>query len=71
MKVVVKVRFNASKEYFESFGGNKYLIYLPFAEDDESSAVITQILSRKLGTPPARIDFAGQDMNKDWVFEFL
>ncbi|MBS3091640.1 hypothetical protein J4217_04305 [Candidatus Pacearchaeota archaeon] len=71
MKVTVKVKFNASKEYFENFGGNKYLLYLPFEQDDDSANVIIHMLSRKIGTPPGRIDFAGQDMNKDSVFEVL
>ena len=71
MKVTVKIRFNASKEHFESFGGNRYLMYLPFEQDDDSIAVIIQLLSRKLGAPPSKIDYAGQDMNKDYVFEVL
>ncbi|MBS3091638.1 hypothetical protein J4217_04295 [Candidatus Pacearchaeota archaeon] len=71
MKVVVKVKFNTSKEYFENFGGNKYLLYLPFEQDDDSANVIIHMLSRKIGASPGKIEYAGQDMNKDWVFEVL
>jgi hypothetical protein len=69
MEVRVKVRFNASKERFETYGGGKYLIYLPFEEDTEAERIIATILSRKLGTSPNRILHSGKDVNGDWVFQ--
>ena len=49
MKVVLKVRFNATKEKFEKFSGNNYLVYLPLEEDKESSRVLREMISKKLG----------------------
>lgn len=65
----MKLRFNASKEKFESYGGNKYLVYLPFAEDEDSESIVAGLLSRKLGVPSGRIYFKGKDFNGDWVFQ--
>ena len=69
MKVVVKVRFNASSEKFESFGSNRYLAYLPFEEDGDSIPILSGILSRKMGVPLQRVEFIGINSNKDWVFD--
>lgn len=69
MEVIVKVRFNSSKQSLEKFGQNKYIIYLPFGQDGDSINVLISILSRQLGVPIPRIKCRGQDYNKDWVFE--
>lgn len=69
MKVTVKIRFGSSKENFENFGNNRYLLYLPFEQDDESLQIICQILSRKIGTPIDRIEFVAVDSQKNWVFD--
>jgi len=71
MKVIVKVKFGSSKERFENFGADKYLIYLPFDEDAGANLAIAQILSRRLGVPPSKIKFAGLDPHKDRIFEIL
>ena len=71
MKVAAKVRFNASKERCEKFGENMYLIYLQFEQDDDSPSMITSILSRELGVPISRLEFAGFDVHKNWIFEML
>ncbi len=69
MEVTVKVRFNASKERVESFGGNKYMMYLPFEEDNDSISIIISLLSRYLGVPPNRIDLKNRNsMTGDLVF---
>ncbi len=67
--IKVKVRFNASRESMEKFGEGMYLVYLPYPEDDESQNLIAALLSRKLGVVPSRIEFAGIDVKKNWVFE--
>lgn len=69
MKVVVKARFNATRQNIEKMGNNRYLIYLPFEEDGEASEMIKVVLSRYMGTPIARIESLGKDMNNDWIFE--
>jgi hypothetical protein len=69
--IKVKVRFNASKESIEKFGEGKYLVYLPYPEDDDSANILTALISRSLGVVPKRIEFAGVDAQKNWVFELI
>lgn len=69
MEIRVKVRFNASKEKFETYGKDRYLIYLPFEEDKDSQKIIIALLSRKVGTPENRILFTGKDAMNNWIFE--
>lgn len=69
MEVKIKVRFNASKERVESYGGNRYLIYFPFDEDKDSESLITRHLSRIIGTPEKRIFFKTKDVMGNFVFE--
>ena len=71
MKMIVKVKFNATKQRFEDFGNNKYLLYLPLEEDAESEIVIAQLLSKHIGVPPSKVKFAGFDPHKDRIFEVL
>lgn len=69
MDITVKVRFNASKENFESFGGDRYLLYLPFPENRDAENVLIAVLSKYLSTPAHRIEFRTINRNKDWVFQ--
>ena len=69
MKVILKIRFNASKERFEKFADGRYLLYLPFGEDEDAKPVVRELLSRYLGTPAQRIEFIAVDGNKNWVFD--
>ena len=71
MKVIIKAKFSATKERFEDFGANKYLLYLPFEEDEEANIAIIHLLSKHIGVPPSKIRFAGFDPHKDRVFEVL
>lgn len=69
MKITVKVRFNASKEKFEKFGEGRYLAYLPFEQDEDAKGILASLISRSMGVAPQRVEFAGIDNNKDWIFE--
>lgn len=70
-RITVKVRFNASREKFESFGNGMYLAYLPFSQDQSTVQVLGQLISRQVGLPVSRVEFAGVDSNKNWVFELV
>ena len=69
MDVTVKVRFGASRESFETYGGNKYLLYLPFPEDDDSESIIAGFISRATGTPQKRVFFKTKDSMGNWIFQ--
>ena len=68
-RITIKVRFNASREKFESFGNGMYLAYLTFPQDDSTVHVLGTLISRHLGASLGRIEFAGVDKNTNWVFE--
>lgn len=70
MEITVKARFNASTERVEKYGNNMYLAYLPFQEDEDSIQVLISILSRYMGVPAGRINFAGKNARQDWIFQF-
>ena len=70
MEILVKARFNSSRERFETYGRNKYLIYLPFPEDEDSLPILIEILSRQMGIPQKNIIFKRKSVvANDWVFE--
>ena len=71
MKITVKVRFNTSHEKLESFGNNMYLAYLMMPEDEGSGQVLCAMISKKLGVPPTRVEFAGKDVRGNYIFEYL
>ena len=69
MEVTAKTRFNSSKQRIESFGGNRYMVYLTFAEDGDSINTIKAMLSRYLGVPEKRITLKNRNaVSGDFVF---
>jgi len=69
MRIYIKVRFEAKTPKFEKVLGEKYILYLPFAQDSETEEFITKLLSKKLGVVQDKIYFAMVDKNGDWVFD--
>ena len=69
MEITVKVRFNASSQKFETYGNNRYLIYLPFPEDGESEGIIASLISKKTGTYENRVIFKTKDGMGNWIYE--
>ncbi|MBX4196111.1 DUF167 domain-containing protein [Candidatus Pacearchaeota archaeon] len=69
MKVIVKTRFNSSQQRIEGFGSGRYLVYLPFPEDDDSISALISLLSKHLGVPTHKLSFVGHDRYKDMIFE--
>jgi len=71
MKVTVKVRFKASRETFEKFGDGMYLVYLPYEEEESSHSLLANMISKKIGLPINRIEFAGKDVKGNYVYELV
>ena len=69
--MVIKVRFNTSREKFEKFGNNMYLCYLSYPQDDDTPNVLAALISKNVGVPVGRVEYAGQDMNKNFIFEVM
>ena len=71
MKITIKVVFNSTKDNWESFGNNRYLLKLSYPEDNGAKAVIVAYISRQLGIPASKLAFIGQDIRQNWIFEVL
>ncbi len=70
MKITVKLRFESSNSKIESFGNNRYLVYLLSSKEDaDVKDELYAMLSRTLGVPPDRIEYVGKDGNGDAVFQ--
>ena len=53
MIIHVKVKPNSSKQQVESFGNNRYLVYLKSVpENDKANIELLNLLSKELGVPP-------------------
>lgn len=71
MKITIKVVFNSTKDSWESFGNNRYLLKLSYPEDSGAKAVIVAYISRQLGIPASKLAFVEQDIRQNWIFEVL
>lgn len=53
MIIYVKVKPNSSKQEIESFGGERYLVYLKSSpENDKANIELINLLSKEMGVPP-------------------
>lgn len=55
MIIIVKVKYGATKQEIESFGNNRYLVYLLSKENENPNEELFTLISKKLGAPPDRI----------------
>ena len=54
--IYIKVKPNSGKRSIESFGNNRYLVYLSEPpENDKANIELTSMLSKYFGVPPAKI----------------
>ena len=69
MQVTVKIKFGTSKQYIESFGGNRYLVYLLSKADDPFHLEeLTALLAKQFGVSPKRVELR-IDRGESKVFE--
>ena len=69
MKVKVKTRFGSRRDAIEKFGNDRYLAYLSFEDGEDSTFLLSGMLSKYLGVHPNKVIFVGKDSFQDWVFE--
>ncbi len=68
MDVSVRVKPKSNKNTIESFGNNRYLIYLQSGLDEPAMwTELLAMLSRKFGVPQSRIELR-RDLGADKVF---
>ena len=68
MDISVRVKPKSSKNTMESFGNNRYLVYLQSGLNEPGMWVeLLAMLSRKFGVPQSRIELR-KDMGADKVF---
>jgi len=72
MKIYVKVKPNSSQQKIESFGNNRYLIYLKSpAENNLANIELIKMLSKYFGTPPDRIKIKYGLSSKEKILEVI
>ncbi len=70
-KFTIKVIFNSTKDSWESFGNNRYLLKLSYPEDSDAGKIIIEYISRQIGVPASRITYLEKDIRNNWLFEVL
>ena len=68
MNVTVKVKYGSNKQSVESFGNNRYLIYL-YSNKEDAAALdeLSALLSTHLGVPLNRVELR-RDMGDTKLF---
>lgn len=69
MKIYVKTRLKCLKSKVESFGGNRYFVYLISEKHAEGKEELLALLSRHLGVPIPRIEILTGEESDDKTFE--
>lgn len=68
MNVTVKVKFGGNKQSVESFGNNRYLVYIYSNKEDEGALdELAALLAKQLGVPLNRVELR-RDMGDTKVF---
>jgi uncharacterized protein YggU (UPF0235/DUF167 family) len=68
MNITVKIKYGCSKSLFESFGNNRYLVYLFSKENENPNEELISLISQKMGTPVGRIQIK-QDKGSEKIIE--
>ena len=71
MWVIVKTRLGCAKQKIESFGSNRYYVYLTSQEHELGNIELIKILSRFLGTPVSRINLQQGESENDKILEVV
>ena len=62
MKLYFKIKFGAEIDKIESFGGNRFLVYMTMKKDDPNvMALFINALSRKFGVEQKHIKYLGKN----------
>ena len=61
MKVYFKIKFGASYNKIESFGGGRYLVYMKLNKEDPGAmATMMALISKQLCAEPKNIKYLGK-----------
>ncbi len=69
MRIYIKIRFNSSYPKFEKVLDNRYVLYIPEPQTEESEDFIKELLSRKLGVIKDKVYFVTEDKKNGWIFD--
>lgn len=70
MIIHVKVKPNSSKSKVESFGNNRYLVYLKEPpENGRANIELINLLSKELGVPPKSIEISFGKTGNEKIIE--
>jgi hypothetical protein len=68
MRITLKVRFNSSYPKFERVANDKYILYIPETQTQESENFIKELLSNKLGVMEKDISLLNINKSGEWFF---
>ena len=69
MKIIVQIKFGSGKQKIESFGSDRYLVYLNSTKDDPGAmAEFTSMMAKYMTIPPGRIHYKGKH-GESYIFE--
>jgi len=70
MIIYVKVKANSSREEIESFGNNRYLVYLKEPpENNRANIELINLLSKYFGTPVTKVRIKAGLSNNEKILE--
>ena len=72
MKIQVRVKTSSGKQDIESFGDNRYLVYLKSApENNEANIELIKLMSKHLGIPSTKLKIISGATGKDKTLEVV
>ena len=72
MKLQIRVKTNSGKQEIESFGDNRYLVYLESApENNEANIELLKLMAKHLGIPSTKLRIISGASGKDKTLEII
>jgi len=72
MKLQVRVKTNSGKQEIESFGDNRYLVYLVSRpENNEANIELIKLMAKHLGIPSTKLKIISGATGKDKTLEVV
>ena len=72
MKIQVRVKTGSGKQEIESFGNNRYLVYLESQpENNDANIELIKLMARHLGIPSTKLRIVSGATGKDKTLEVV
>lgn len=72
MRFYIRVKTNSGKQEIESFGDNRYLVYLKSPpENNEANIELIKLMAKHLGIPSTKLKIVSGATGKDKILEVV